>query len=68
VGGLLFLLSLSAVLGSRMIATTTDESAATFRAFLWNARALDLLVQMGLTLVGAFGIVALLPTLKEYDE
>jgi hypothetical protein len=62
------LLSLSAILGSRAIVTTSEESVATFRSFLWNARALDLLVQMGLTLVGAFGIVALLPTPKEYDK
>lgn len=68
VGAVLLLVSLSVMLSSRMVATTAHESVSAFRAFFWNARALDLLVQMGLTLVGALGIVALLPTLKEYDE
>ena len=68
VGALLLLVSLSVMLSSRMMAATAHESVAAFRSFFWNARALDLLVQMGLTLVGALGIVALLPTLKEYDE
>lgn len=68
VGAVLFLVSLSVMLTSRMVATTAHDSVSAFRSFFWNERALDLLVQMGLTLVGALGIVALLPTLKEYDE
>jgi hypothetical protein len=42
--------------------------SVSFRTLFWQTRALDLLVQVGLTVVGALGIVALLPTVKERDE
>jgi len=38
-----------------------------FRALFWGDRALDLLVQTGLILVGALGIAALLPRGSEKD-
>jgi hypothetical protein len=46
----------------------SESDAASFRALFWQARALDLIVQAGLIVVGALGIVALLPTAKERDE
>jgi hypothetical protein len=38
-----------------------------FRALFWGDRALDLLVQTGLILVGALGIAALLPRGSEEE-
>ncbi len=38
-----------------------------FRTFLWGERFLDLAVQVGLILVSAMGVAALLPR-KEEDE
>jgi hypothetical protein len=61
------LLSVGWLVGSRL-AVPMAEGDSTFRTLLWDTRALDLMVQVGLTLVGALGIVALLPTLKERDE
>jgi len=60
------LLSLGWLAHSRL-ATPAAEGDLSFRILLWDVRSLDLLVQVGLTLVGALGIVALLPTLKERD-
>jgi len=37
------------------------------RALLWNRRALDLAVQVGLILAGTLGIAALLPRKREDD-
>lgn len=44
-------------------ATTESES---FRAWFWDARGLDLAVQIGLIMAGALGVAALLP-MKEDD-
>jgi hypothetical protein len=60
------LLSIGWLVGSRL-AMPAAAGDLSFRALLWNTRALDLMVQAGLTLVGALGIVALLPTVKERD-
>jgi hypothetical protein len=60
------LLSLGALHGARSGAVESGVTA--FRSMLWGSRALDLMVQVGLTLAGALGIVALLPTRKERGE
>jgi len=44
------------------------ESAVGFGAFLWRTRRLDLLAQLGLMLVGALGIRALLPGEDEGED
>ena len=42
--------------------------ADTFRAWLWEHRSLDLLVQVGLIFAGALGVVAVLPRHKDDYE
>jgi hypothetical protein len=62
------LLSSGVLVGSRVAMPASQSDSASFRVLFWDTRALDLMVQVGLTVVGALGIVALLPTLKERDE
>jgi hypothetical protein len=62
------LLSLGAWVGSRVVMPLSESDGASFQLLFWETRAMDLLVQVGLTVVGALGIVALLPTAKERDE
>jgi hypothetical protein len=62
------LLSIGVLVGSRVTMPAPQSDSASFRALFWHTRALDLMVQAGLIVVGALGIVALLPTLKEQDE
>jgi hypothetical protein len=62
------LLSIGVLVGSRVALPGSQSDSASFRALFWHRRALDLVVQAGLIVVGALGIVALLPTLKEQDE
>ena len=64
----ILVLAVSLLAASRMAGTALPADVASFRSFFWSERALDVLVQAGLTLVGALGIVALLPTRKEYEE
>jgi hypothetical protein len=45
-----------------------DGSDRSFREWLWESRALDLVAQVGLIFSGALGIAALLPREKEVDE
>ncbi|MFN2166617.1 MAG: hypothetical protein ACK2U9_10210 [Anaerolineae bacterium] len=45
-----------------------DEPDRSFREWLWESRALDLVVQAGLIFAGALGIAALLPREKEADD
>ncbi|NLE99618.1 MAG: hypothetical protein GX601_01430 [Anaerolineales bacterium] len=47
---------------------TSAAQGSLFRQWLWDRRALDLLVQVGLILVGALGIAALLPRGREDHE
>lgn len=61
-------LCIGALLGSCAAMPMSESDGASFRALFWQTRALDLIVQVGLTVVGALGIVALLPTAKEGDE
>ncbi len=71
VGRLLFvtaLLSVGVLVGSRVAMPMSASDSVSFRTLFWQTRALDLIVQAGLTVVGALGIVALLPTAKERDE
>ncbi|HAF61539.1 MAG TPA: hypothetical protein DCK95_04360 [Anaerolineaceae bacterium] len=44
-----------------------DESPGdvTFQEYLWGQHSLDLLIQVGLLLAGAFGVVVLLPAPNE---
>lgn len=44
-----------------------DESPSdvTFQEYLWGQHSLDLLIQVGLLLAGAFGVVVLLPAQNE---
>jgi hypothetical protein len=44
-----------------------STTATSFRTLFWGDRAMDLLVQAGLILVGALGIAALLPRGSELD-
>jgi hypothetical protein len=71
VGRFLFvlaLLSIGVLVGSRVAMPVSESDSVSFRTLFWQTRALDLMVQVGLTVVGALGIVALLPTVKEGDE
>lgn len=45
---------------SSEVATAAQETA-TFRAWFWEHRTLDLLAQVGLIFAGALGVTALLP-------
>jgi hypothetical protein len=47
--------------------TAATPSTMQFRALFWGDRALDLVVQAGLILVGALGIAALLPRRSEEE-
>ncbi len=62
------LLGIGVLMGTRVAMPASQSDSASFRTLFWDTRALDLMVQAGLTVVGALGIVALLPTLKERDE
>ena len=56
------------VLLTRLLpATSATSTTVSFRALFWGERALDLLVQTGLILVGALGIAALLPRGSEEE-
>jgi hypothetical protein len=59
------ILGLAVVASVLLLRLVPASSVATigvsFRALFWHDRALDLLVQSGLILVGALGIAALLP-------
>jgi len=71
VGRILFitaLLSIGVLVGARVAMPVSANDPVSFRTLFWQTRALDLIVQVGLTAVGALGIVALLPTVKERDE
>ena len=62
------LLGIGVLMGTRVAMPASQSGSASFRTLFWHTRALDLMVQAGLTVVGALGVVALLPTLKEGDE
>ena len=53
------------------ISTPADESqnepssTISFQEYLWKAHPLDLIIQIGLLLAGAFGVAALLPSPDE---
>jgi len=53
------------------ISTPIDEihnesaNAISFQEFLWHEHPLDLIIQIGLFLAGAFGVAALLPSPDE---
>lgn len=57
VGGLLLL----GLLIGRGVATPESFTNDNFRTWLWEHRTLDLLAQVGLILVGALGVAAVLP-------
>ena len=65
--------ALAAVTAGLLISQTAAlpagvEQDSLFRQWLWDRRALDLLAQVGLILVGALGIAALLPRGREDRE
>jgi hypothetical protein len=62
------LLTIGALAGSRVAMPMAESDGGSFRQLFWETRAMDLLVQVGLTIVAALGIVALLPTAKERNE
>ncbi|MGC9334807.1 MAG: hypothetical protein ACP5JJ_11700 [Anaerolineae bacterium] len=46
----------------------TTHKTASFRAWFWEYRSLDLLAQVGLIFAGALGVGALLPGQREMRE
>ena len=54
--------------GQQYMTLPSETNATAFRQWFWEARSLDLAVQVGLIFVGALGIAALLPRGKEGDE
>jgi hypothetical protein len=64
----LALLGAGAVVGLRAQTPAVPGMDSSFRVLFWERRGLDLLVQVGLMLVGALGIVALLPTARRDGE
>ena len=66
--GLLGLTVAASALLMRFLPTSPEANGAgLFRTVLWGDRALDLLVQAGLLLVGALGISALVPKGREEE-
>lgn len=49
----------------RHFPSVEEADVRSFRQWFWESRGLDLLAQVGLILVGALGIAALLPRGKE---
>ena len=64
VGGLL----LVGFLIGQSTAVSQPDASDTFRAWLWEHRGLDLLTQVGLILVGALGVAAILPRHRDNHE
>jgi len=56
------------LIGQQFMTLPSESNATAFRHWFWEARSLDLAVQVGLIFVGALGISALLPSVKEGDE
>ena len=56
------------LIGQQFMTLTGETNATAFRQWFWEARSLDLAVQVGLIFVGALGISSLLPSVKEGDE
>ena len=52
----------------RSTATSQPYADDAFRAWLWEHRSLDLLAQVGLILVGALGVAAVLPRHRDDHE
>lgn len=64
IGGLLLI---GFVIG-RSTGTSQPTASDTIRAWLWEHRGLDLLTQVGLILVGALGVAAVLPQHRNDHE
>ena len=64
IGGLLLI----GFLIGRSSGTPQPYADDTFRAWLWEHRSLDLLTQVGLILVGALGVAAVLPRHRDDHE
>ena len=62
------LLLVGMLIGQQFMTLPGETNATAFRQWFWEARSLDLAVQVGLIFVGALGISALLPGGKEGDE
>ena len=62
------LLLVGVLIGRQFMTLPSETNTTAFRLWFWEARSLDLAVQVGLIFVGALGISALLPSGKEGDE
>lgn len=66
IGGVLLLLFAGGLIWQWQHSITPEfTNAQDFRAWFWNLRSVDLVVQVGLLFVGALGITALLPDSDE---
>ena len=68
VAAMIVLLLGGILIGQQFMTQPRETNATAFRQWFWEARSLDLAVQVGLIFVGALGISALLPRGKEGDE